>query len=569
MVKEFIGTGASEGYVCGPAVVFRHEPQPAAAAQNLGFDAAMKKFYEGRYILRDELLAMAREAGVKYGSDKAGIYEGYAEILMDDEIEELVKKSIMEGNAPEQAAQKALEQQARELEALENGIMKERGADFLDLSRRLAAAVSGSNLYPMPVLEKPCILVTDDLSPFETIQIDHKLILGLAMDRGASTGHVAILARSLGIPCVVALDNAGMHVSNETVCALDGSTGSFIIEPDAQIMENFKKREENRKKNLNANVKNAMETARTKDGKTVMVCANINFPEEAERAVSMGADGVGLYRTEFFYMNSVMLPTEEEQFLAYSKTLIALEKRPLTIRTLDMGGDKDHPCLGLEKEQNPFLGYRGIRFSLNRPEIFKPQIRAVVRAAALGKTELMFPMVVSVNEFKKAAALVDECRAELAAEGIQAGNPCLGIMVETPAAAIMAQEFADVCDFFSLGTNDLAQYILAADRGNSALSEFHSRLDPAVLRLMAYACDAAVKANIQMGICGELAADLTAIPLLVGLGITKFSVSASRIPAVKAKIRELDSTRCKTLVQQAIKMPDIKSIYELPESMSI
>ena len=561
-MKEYRGTGASEGNACGPAVVFRHEPIAVKTAGNQpGFEAAMKKFHEGRYVIRDELLAMAREAEIKYGPDKAGIYDGYAEILMDDEIEELVKTYIREGSAPEDAVQKAMEQQADELEAL-GGYMKERSSDLSDLGRRLAAVVSECTPVSMPELKEPCILVADDLSPFETIHLDQNKILGIALDKGGRTGHVSILARSLGIPCVVALGGVCGKIKNGAHCALDGKDGHLIVEPDNITISEFQKKEEARKQQLSILAMKAAEIASTKDGAAILVCANVNSAEEINRVITYGADGVGLFRTEFLYMDT-RSPSEEEQFLAYSKVLTAMGKKPMTIRTLDIGGDKFNPNLSLDKEDNPFLGFRGIRFSLERPDIFKPQIRAVLRTAALGNVELMFPMVVSLNEIKQARILVDECRHELAGEGVETGNPHIGIMVETPAAAIMAKEFAGACDFFSIGTNDLTQYTLAADRGNPRLSKLHNPLNPAVLRLMALACDAASNAGIPAGICGELAADYNALPLLIGLGMTKISVPASRIPAIKEKIRSLDSIWCKRITRKALELTDVKSVFDL------
>ena len=562
-MKEYRGIGASEGIISSPIIVFRHEAAAAAVVQRMNFETAMNKFYEGRRLLRDELIFMARQAEEKFGLDNAGIYEGYAEILMDDEIEELVKEYIREGSAPDLAALKALEKQANELESLKEGINRERCFDLMDMGRRLAAFVSGSNQFPVPVIDKPCILVTDDLSPFETIQLNQNLILGLTMDRGGSTGHVAILARSLGIPCVVGLENASRHVQNGMICALDGDSGSFIIEPDEETLVCFRRMEETRKQKLSVLVKNALEPVCTKDGTAVLICANVSSPEEAERTEIMGADGVGLFRTEFFYMDNKNLPSEQDQFRAYRRALSALGDKPLTIRTLDLGGDKMHPVFNLEKEDNPFLGYRGIRFSLDRPEIFKPQIRAILRAAAFGRVEIMFPMVVSPDEFRLGRSIVEECQKELAAEGIEAGKPPVGIMVETPAAALMAGEFAAICDFFSIGTNDLTQYTLAADRNNSRLLKLQNPLNPAVLRLMALACREALKAKIPVGICGELAADPNAIPLLIGFGISKLSVSASRIPAIKAKIRSLDSSRCRSLAQKAMELENTEAIYGL------
>lgn len=548
----FSGIGACEGAVTGKALVFRHEQaREARGAAAETPEAAMEQFYRGRRIVSEELAAMGREAEQKYGSDKAGIFEGYSEILMDDEIEELVRAAVQKGIPAATAAREALETQARELEALDNAYMGERGSDLADIGRRLAAAINGES-GAFPVLTEPVILVADDLSPFETVRLDPGLILGLALDKGGYTGHVAILARSLGIPCAAALGNASALVQNNELCALDGGSGRLENNPADETLAAFKRRETERKQRLGEFASNARTQAFTCDGAHITVCANIGAPEEAVRAAAQGADGVGLFRTEFLYLDRGRLPAEDEQFAMYRKALDALEGKPLTIRTLDIGGDKAHPALGLEKEDNPFLGYRAIRLALDQSRVFKPQLRAILRAAAFGSVELMFPLVVSLDEFRRARALTEEARAELEAEGIAAGSLPLGIMVETPAAALLAREFAAEADFFSIGTNDLTQYVLAADRGNPRVAALYDPLNPAVLRLISQTCGAAAEAGIPVCLCGELASDEAALPLLIGLGLGKLSVSAAGIPRIKAAIRGLDSKKCRELARNAL-----------------
>ena len=560
---ELKGIGASEGAVSGTVVVFTHEVDSESTVEEaFTYKKAIELFLKGRKILYDELLSMAKETEKKYGSDKAGLFEAYAEILMDDEIETLFCAYVKEGCAPAVAAQKAFEEQARELESLEGSYMKERGADLLDIGRRLASAIKGKR-HNLPVLTGPCILVADDLGPFETLSLDQKNILGIAVDKGGYTGHLAIVARSLGIPCIVGLGDASVQLKTGTLCAMDGGSGCLIAEPDAETLKAFSLKEEARQLELSKLIKSAAEPARTKDGASILVCANIGSPNEARHAAAQGADGIGIFRTELMFMDSLSLPTEEEQYLVYRDIVETFCARTVTIRTIDIGGDKEHPALGLEKEDNPFLGYRAIRLCLEQPDVFKPQIRAILRAAAFGSVEIMFPLITSLEEIRKARLIVDECRRELASEGIEAGDPAVGIMVETPAAALMACEFAEETDFFSIGTNDLAQYTLAADRGNSRLSGLYDQLDPAVLRLMAMTCKAASDAGIQVGICGELAANPKALPLLIGLGMTKFGVSASRIPGLKAEIRCLETDRCHELAKKAQTLPDAAAVHEM------
>ena len=560
---EFIGTGASEGTVYGPAVIFRHElPSAENSSQVFSFNEAMEKFYNGRSALQGELVSMAREAEKKFGEDKASLFEAYAEILMDDEIEDSVKIHIKEGMAPGMAAQEALEEQVRELEALKGAYMRERGRDLADIGRRLAALISGGKLSSLPVLDKPSILVADELSPFETLSLNLDLILGLALDKGGYTGHTAILARSLGIPCVVGLGVSG-QLRNGCLCALDGGRGSFVTEPDEETLKIFSRKEEARQKELISLAKNAGEQVSTSDGAAIIVYANIGSPEEARRAAAQGADGVGVFRTELMYMEGDRLPSEEEQFRSYREAQDTLAGKIITIRTLDIGGDKDHPALGLEKEDNPFLGYRALRLGLNRPEILKPQIRAILRAAYFGKVQIMFPLISSLDEIRKARSCVEECRKELLAEGLEAGNPPFGIMVETPAAVIMAREFAGESDYFSIGTNDLAQYTLAADRGNPRIASLYDQLNPAVLRLIDMTVKAASEAGIHVCLCGELAADLKALPLLIGLGLTELSVSSSWIPQIKAKIQSLDFKKCLVLAEKALALRTAAEVRNL------
>jgi len=560
---EFTGIGASEGAVTGTALVYRHESKKLKNHLELTPEAALEKFFDGRQRVYDELISMAREAEGKFGSDKAGIFEGYAEVLMDDEIEELARTFIREGNAPAIAAEKAMQQQASELQALEGDYMRERASDLTDIGRRLAAAISGEEQAPLPSLTAPCILVADELSPFETVRLDTSFILGLAMDKGGYTGHVAILARSLGVPCVVGLKDISSKVQTGDFCALDSASGRFILNPNEETITALHEEEEKRQRHLLELSKTAREAASTMDGISITVCANINSPKEIQLAEEKGADGVGLFRTEFLYMDNQNLPSEDEQFEAYRQVLEVLQNKPLTIRTLDIGGDKEHPALGLEKEDNPFLGYRAIRLGLDKPEILKPQLRAILRASAFGKVELMFPLVVSLDEIRQGRCLVEECAAELASNGIKAGKPQIGIMVETPAAALLAKEFAAEADFFSIGTNDLTQYTLAVDRGNSRIADLYDPLNPAVLRLLALTCEAAASSNISVCICGELGSDPKALPLLIGLGITKFSVLASKISSVKANIRKLNAAKCSQLARQALALGSAAEVHTL------
>jgi len=554
---EYTGIGASDGTACAQAVVFRHD-FTAAEKRELSLEAAMEEFNRGRRFVYQELCSMAVEAKKKFGPDKAGIYEGYAEILMDEEIEEQAKINFLEGGLSiESASQKALDDQASELEALENSYMKERGADLADIGRRLAAAISGKTQTALPALTAPCVLIVDELSPFETVRLDHSFIQGIAMDKGGATCHVAILAKSLNIPCVMGLGNASEQIQSGTLCAIDGGSGKIISDPDSKTAAGFRAKENNRKLS-DSLLKEFESPVCTLDGVCVKVCANIGSPQEA--GLVRCADGVGLFRTEFLFMGGDC-PSEDEQFEAYRQAALALGEKPLTIRTLDIGGDKDLPALGLKKEENPFLGYRAIRHSLDNPGIFKSQLRAILRAACFGNIELMFPLASTLDEFRRARVFTRDCLRQLVSEGIDAKMPPVGLMIETPAAAILAGAFAKEADFFSIGTNDLTQYTLAADRGNPKVSGLYDPLNPAVLRLLELTCNGAKNAGISAGMCGELAADESALPLLIGLYLSKLSISAPRIPAIKAKIKTLDRAKCEDIARHALTLTTATEVH--------
>ncbi|QQO10920.1 phosphoenolpyruvate--protein phosphotransferase [Breznakiella homolactica] len=563
---RYQGIGASDGAVVGKTVTFRHhDPLHTKTVDfhSQGVEIELSRFREARQRIFDDLTSMALEAEKKFGKNEAGIFEGYAEILMDNEIEEMTLSFIEEGYNAGMAVKKAIDMIAEEFEALDDDYMKERAADIADIGRRMEAATSGEEQIHPPVLTEPCILVADDLSPFETVKINHKYLQALVVDLGGNTGHVAILARSLGIPCVVGLKNASLSVEDGMVCGVDGGSGLFIINPDQAMIDLLRNTEKERIRKMDALTKKAAEPALTRDGKKIAVCGNIGSFEEGKNAMAHGADGIGLLRTEFLYMNQDTLPSEDEQYERYREILDTLEGRTLTIRTLDVGGDKEYPVLGLGKEQNPYLGYRAIRVGLSKPHILKPQLRAILRTSAAGPVELMFPMVVSCGELRQLKAVLAECRAELENESVPCGNPAVGIMIETPAAAVMARDLAGESDFFSIGTNDLTQYTLAVDRGNPLVAGLYDPLDPAVLRLIAMTCEAAQEKGIPVSMCGELAADGKAAPLLIGMGLEKLSVSSSRIPEIKEILRGIDTVSCRELVGKVLTCSDAAGVHAL------
>jgi phosphotransferase system enzyme I (PtsI) len=565
---RFSGIGASEGIALGLITVFRH-PQEDAEPSTIGnrgrvnIETEMERFHQGRGRLVRELETIASEAVEKLGAEEAGIFEGYIEIVMDDEIEESVRAGIEEGMDIVTAINKTMFSIAEEFASMEGSYMSERTSDLKDLGRRLSNAVENREGPVLPMLIKTRILVVDELSPVETVRLDLSKVLAIAADRGGKTGHAAILARSLGIPCVTGLGSFSGTAGDGCFCIVDGNAGIVELNPGKEVISRYKRLAAVHKAEQDMVKATAFEPAITKDGITLTVCANLSSPDEAESVFNTGADGVGLFRTEFLYMNSRSLPSEADQYIVYTRALRMLRGKPLTVRTMDIGGDKDLPALGLTKEDNPFLGCRGIRISLERPDLFKPQIRALFRAATEGPIHIMFPMVISVTEVRRLKAAAAEWKAELEDEGAAVGNVPIGIMIETPSAALMARELAVEADFFSIGTNDLTQYTLAVDRGNERIADLYDPFNPAVLRLIQQSCGAAIEAGIPSSMCGEFASNELAIPLLVGFGLGEFSVAASRVPLVKAAIRCLDSRSCRALAQEVIPLTCAEEVRDV------
>jgi phosphotransferase system enzyme I (PtsI) len=558
---RFEGIGASPGKALGRATVFIHRPETDSPGHGgseadafLGFEEELARFRGAVKTVHAQLLALAKE-GEKFGPHEAGMFEGYAEILMDDEIEETARGLIAGGLNAAAAGQKLMEGLAGEWENMD-AYMAQRAGDLRDLGKKLRIAASGEKGAELPVLHEPSILIADELSPFETAALDHRFIKALALDSGGYTGHVAILARSLGIPCAAGLGGASAAARDGELCALDGDAGLFILNPGGEEIDIFRAGEKGR-----VSFKALPEAVCTGDGVPIAVCANIGSVDEGALARERGADGVGLLRTEFLYMNR--LPGEDEQYESYTRILEALNGKPLTIRTMDIGGDKEFPALGLAREENPFLGYRAIRIGLDQTAVLKTQLRAILRASARGNVELMFPLIISPGEFKAAKAMLAECRKELEQRGLAVGNPPAGIMVETPAAALMAKELAEEADFFSLGTNDLTQYTLAVDRGNPKVASLYDPLNPAVLRLMSLCTKAARQAGIPAGLCGELAGDETALPLLIGLDLVKLSLGGPKIPLIKEGIKKLDTGACRSLARKALACKSAGEVREL------
>ena len=525
-MKQGYGLPVFPGVAIGPAVVYRKAERKMPVSCG---DPAVeqKKFDTARETAREQLNAIYDKAVKDLGEDKAAIVDVQRMMLDDLDYLEGVQAAIEDGAAAAQAALDTGEQFAEIFAALDDEYMKARSADIRDISQRISDILCGNTGFQLP--EGSFLLVAEDLGPSETIQLPRDQIMAFVTRQGSSSSHTAILARTLNIPSLVQSDIVLDEAEKCQVLAVDGFTGTWYADPDEETMAMLvKKRDEAAADRQALEIYRGRESV-TKSGKKVLLCANIGCPEDAEAAVKADCEGVGLMRSEFLYLGRDNLPSEDELFEAYKKVAQIMGDRPVVIRTLDIGADKQVSYMGLDKEENPALGLRGLRICLTRDEIFRPQLRAIYRASAYGHLSIMFPMVASVWELKTAKSTCAKIRAELEAEGVPVGEVPIGIMVETPAAAIQARELAKEAAFFSVGTNDLTQYTLAVDRQNAKLGDFYDPHHPALLALMGYIAKAANEAGIWAGICGELGADPKMTETFLKMGYTELSMAPGRI----------------------------------------
>ena len=510
-----------------------------------------------------ELEALVARLHGEADPSKAAIFAAHQELLEDPDLLDLAESSIAKGLSAAAAWKKAYQLHAERLANLRNELLAARANDLRDVGRRVLSKLVES-VEAQREIPEGSILIAEDLSPSDTANLDRKRVLGFCTTAGGATSHVAILARSLGLPAIAGIETRALDIPEGTRVILFGGKGQLKVDPSddlvGAVQETQKKREERRKKHL----ERASETAETTDGHRVEVAVNVGGVSEAEDALKLGAEGVGLLRSEFLFLERSFAPTEEEQFETYSAVAKAMGKdKPVIIRTLDVGGDKPLPYLPIPLEENPFLGQRGIRVLLNRPEIFRPQVRAILRASEFGKMHIMFPMITTVSEFRLAKQVVREEEKKLGIEPIP-----VGLMIEVPAAALCAEILAKEADFFSVGTNDLTQYTLAMDRGHPQLAAKIDGLSPAVLRLIKRTVEAAHANDCWVGVCGGIAGEPQAIPILVGLGVDELSVGLPLIPAVKARIREYSLEDCQKLAAQALDMEDASDVRALcPDSL--
>ena len=504
-----------------------------------------------------EELAHLREKMAAKAPDEAAIFDVHSDLLDDPDLAEAVAGKISEGTSAPHAWQSVVEQRARQVAALGDPLLAERAADLRDIGRRVLRQLTGAKEQQLPA--EPAVIIASDLSPSDTAALGDVsgpggVVLGFCTAVGGPTGHAAIIARALRLPAVVGAGPNVLDIASGTTVIVDGLHGTVTVDPDEQALAAARARQKAWQEQQEAAAAGAAEAAITRDGHRVEVVANVGSAQGAEEGAQNGAEGIGLLRTEFLFLSREQPPTEEEQADVYATIMAPMAAKPVIVRTLDIGGDKPLPYVEVAPEANPFLGERGIRLCLNRPELLRPQIRAILRAAARSEAavSIMFPMVGDVQEFRQAQQIVNEERDALSQDGLALPKVDLGIMVEVPATALMADCFATEVDFFSIGTNDLTQYTLAIDRMHPTLASKSDGLHPAILRLIHKTVQAAHEHGKWVGVCGELGADPQAVPLLVGLGVDELSVSVPAIAAVKAQIRTLNLQQCQALAQKAL-----------------
>ena len=526
------GTSASAGIGIGKAaiveeteLVIKKETISDAAAEKERFQAALKQAME-------ETEALAKDLATRVGEKEAEILNGHLMLLSDPMLTGEIENTIAGENAcSEYAIENVCNMYADMFASMGDELMQQRATDMRDIKTRMQKILLGVSSVDIASLPAGSVIVATDLTPSMTAGINPANVCGIVTELGGKTSHSAILARALEIPAVVAVEGFLNSVKDGDTVVLDGSEGVVFVNPEEAVTAEYEAKRTaylKEKKELDQYIG---KPTVTKDGVTIELVANIGKPEDVDKVLQYDAEGIGLFRTEFLFMDRNSMPTEDEQFEAYQKVAIAMNGKPVIIRTLDIGGDKEIPYMGLKKDENPFLGYRAIRFCLDRREdVYRPQLRALLRASAFGNIKIMVPMVTCLEEFREAKAMIEEIKAELDSRGIAYKKDIqVGIMVETAAASLMADAFAKEVDFFSIGTNDLTQYTMSVDRGNDKVSYLYSPLNPAVLRSIRHIIQCGRKEGIMVGMCGEAASDPLMIPLLLAFGLNEFSMSASAV----------------------------------------
>ena len=570
MSKLIKGIAASDGVAIAKAYLLVEPDLSFTNEKITDTDAEIKKFRNALEASKIELTKIRNNAEKSLGADKAAIFDAHLLVLDDPELIQPIEDKIENEkvNAPE-ALNEVTTQFITIFESMDNEYMRERAADIRDVSKRVLAHLLGVDLPNPSIIDESVVIIGNDLTPSDTAQLNKEFVQGFVTNIGGRTSHSAIMSRSLEIAAVVGTKSITHEVKQGDMVIVDGITGDVIIDPTEDELiayQNKRERFFEDKKELQK-LRDA-ETV-TVDGEHAELAANIGTPDDLYGVMENGAEGIGLYRTEFLYMGRDQMPTEDEQFEAYKKVLETMKDKRVVVRTLDIGGDKELPYLNLPKEMNPFLGYRAIRLCLDQQDIFRTQLRALLRASAYGKLNIMFPMVATIKEFRDAKAILLEEKDKLTSEGQEVADDIeVGIMVEIPSTAALADIFAKEVDFFSIGTNDLIQYTMAADRMSERVSYLYQPYNPAILRLVKQVIEASHKEGKWTGMCGEMAGDETAIPLLLGLGLDEFSMSATSILKARRQINGLSKNEMTELANRAINCATQDEVKELVHHIS-
>ncbi|HWR60803.1 MAG TPA: phosphoenolpyruvate--protein phosphotransferase [Clostridia bacterium] len=567
----YSGIAGSGGIAAGRAYVYKNEQAltDSGKAEPGTVEAELLSLEEGIRESRTQLEELKNKVSEELDMNKALIFDAHLMMLEDPELLETVREAIRnDGLKAAYAVQKAADYYISVFGQIEDNYMRERAADIKDVCGRLIRNILGVSSDGLRKLDSPVIIVTHDLTPSDTASMNKSCVLGFASDIGGGTSHAAIMAKSLGIPAVLGLGDISARVNNGDHIIIDGNEGKVLVNPEEELEMQYRKKIEEHKRQVEKYRESALLPAVTTDGRRLEIAGNIGTPRDIGSITKNGAEGVGLFRTEFLYMDRSSLPTEEEQLEAYRKAAEGLCGKPVIIRTLDIGGDKKLTYLDLPEELNPFLGWRAIRICLERKDIFRTQLRAILRASAYGNILIMFPMISGVGEVREAKAVLEEVKAELRNEKISFDETVkVGIMVEIPSAAVTADIIAKEVDFFSIGTNDLCQYSLAVDRMNPRVSKLYQPLHPGILRLIKNVIDASHKYGKFTGMCGEMAGSAEAAVILLGLGLDEYSMNAASIPVIKNILRKASYEKAREVAAHALELSTPEEVLEYSQAV--
>lgn len=555
MAKDMKGIAASDGIGIAPAYLL---VDPDLSYDKVKVDDTAAEYARVKKAFQDsieELTQIKENAKDRLGEEELGVFDAHIAILSDPEMLGQIKDNIENNHTgAEEDVDKVTTAFADMLAAMtDNAYMQERAADVKDVAKRAMSHLLGKQLLNIAGINSPVVIVAHEITPSDTSQMDAKFVKGIVTDLGGRTSHAAIMSRTLRIPAIVGSNEITTSVEHGQMMIVDGLNGDAIIDPSDDQVKEYEAKAEAFEAERAEWAKLVDAPSVSKDGKEFEIAANIGTPDDTEDAVKQGADGVGLFRSEFLYMDNDHMPSEDEQFEAYKKAVVGMNGKPVVVRTMDIGGDKPLDYMPLPKEENPFLGYRAIRICLDRPELFKTQLRALVRASEFGPVSIMFPMIATVAELRQAKAIFEEAKAEVQKDHPGLGDDVkIGMMIEIPLAALNAAQLAKEVDFFSIGTNDLIQYSFAADRGNEAVSYLYQPLNPAFLSLVKHVITSAHENGAKAAMCGEMAGDEMALPLLMGMGLDEYSMSATSILRTRSMMKKLDTKEWAGYVDEII-----------------